>query len=145
MFGQNRTAMRRLFTDAWRKFQAKESMQPLERVIASIVQQHPEYHQLLNSPEQALEQDFLPEYGNTNPFLHMGMHITLQEQTSTDRPPGISNLYQLLSHKTGDHHTAEHQIMECLGKALWEAQQGNTMPNEQEYLECVRRLVGHGS
>ncbi len=145
MFGQNRTAMRRMFTDAWRKFKAKESMQPLERIIASVIQHHPEYHQLLNSPEQALEQDFLPEYGDTNPFLHMGMHITLQEQTSTNRPPGISALYQQLGLKTGDSHAAEHQIMECLGKTLLEAQQANTMPDEQEYLECVRRLVGHDS
>ncbi len=136
--------MRRVFIDAWSKFQAGEPMQPLEQAITAIIQQHPEYHRLLDDPEQLLEKDFLAEDGASNLFLHIGMHLSLQEQISTNRPSGITSLYQQLSEKTGDPHTAEHQIMECLGQALWEAQQTGNMPNEQGYLECIRRLVGLG-
>ena len=142
MFGGQRDQMRQVFFDAWRKQQAGESLQPLEEMVAGVVRQHPEYHTLLSNPESAKEQEFTPEGGQTNPFLHMGMHIGLLEQISTDRPQGIAELYRRLCQRLGDTHEAEHQLMECLGRMLWEAQSANRMPDEQAYLDCIRRLVG---
>ena len=143
MFGNDRSEIRRVFTDAWRKQQAGESMTPLERMIADVVAQHPEYHRLIEHPEQALERDFPPEAGETNPFLHLGMHISLQEQITTDRPAGITLLYRQLVMRLGDPHAADHRMMECLGRMLWEAQSANRLPDEQAYLACVRRLVSN--
>ena len=84
--------------------------------------------------------EFLPETGDANPFLHLAMHLSLQEQISTDRPTGITALYQQLTRLTGDPHTADHQLMECLGVMLWEAQRNHALPDESAYLECVRGL-----
>jgi len=141
MFGNDRTEMRRVFTEAWRKQRDKEPLDPLEQLIAAIIQQHPEYHRLIEDPESALDRDFQPEAGQSNPFLHLGMHISLQEQLATDRPNGIALLYKQLVMQTGDTHTAEHQLMECLGRMLWEAQRAGRMPDETGYLECVRALL----
>jgi len=135
--------MRRVFMDAWRKYQAREPLQPLERIVADVVRLHPEYHPLLEQDKDALEREFLPEGGAVNPFLHMGMHISLQEQLGADRPCGIRELYQRICTRLGDPHQAEHQMMECLGASLWEAQASNRMPDEQVYLDCLRRLSGN--
>ncbi|MCW8907861.1 MAG: DUF1841 family protein [Sedimenticola sp.] len=142
MFGNDRMAMRRYFYEAWRKSRAGEALIPLQQIIVAVIRQHPEYHPLLESDEETLERDFLPDHGESNPFLHMGMHITLQEQIGTDRPPGIRGHYQQAVAKWGDSHQAEHQMMECLGKILWEAQRDNRMPDEQAYLECIGKLLG---
>ena len=142
MFGGQRDQMRQVFFDAWRKQQTGETLQPLEEMVAGVVRQHPEYHALLSNPESAKEREFTPEGGQTNPFLHMGMHIGLLEQISTNRPQGIAELYRRLCQRLGDTHEAEHQLMECLGRMLWEAQSANRMPDEQAYLDCIRRLVG---
>jgi hypothetical protein len=141
VFGGERNQMRRVFFEAWRKQQSGEAVQPLEEMIAGVVRQHPEYHALLEDSEAGLEREFLPEGGETNPFLHMAMHITLLEQISTDRPPGIGEHYRRLCQRLGDAHDAEHQMMECLGRILWEAQSNDRMPDEMAYLDCVRRLV----
>jgi hypothetical protein len=141
MFGNDRTQMRRVFTEAWRKQQAGEPLEPLEQVIVHIERQHPEYHRILEQPEQSLRQEFPPEAGNANPFLHLAMHLGLQEQIATDRPAGISALYQQLIRQTGDSHTADHRFMECLGTVLWEAQQTSAPPDESAYLECLQRLL----
>jgi hypothetical protein len=141
MFGNDRTAMRRVFTEAWRKQQEGLPLEPLEQLIAGIVRQHPEYHPLIEDPDAALARDFTPEQGHTNPFLHLGMHIGLKEQVSSDRPAGISELYRRLCSKTGDAHEAEHQMMECLGRMLWEAQRAGTTPDETAYLACIRSLI----
>ena len=142
MFGGERDRMRQVFFEAWRKQQAGEALQPLEAMVAGVVRQHPEYHPLLDNRDAGLQREFLPEGGETNPFLHMAMHISLLEQVSTDRPQGIAELYRRLCRRLDDAHAAEHQLMECLGRMLWEAQSANRMPDEAEYLDCVRRLVG---
>jgi len=141
IFGQDRNQLRQMYIDAWRKQQAGELMQPLEVMIAEIVALHPEYHRLLEGGEDALDRDFNPEMGESNPFMHMGMHIAIREQLGTDRPPGIAMAHKQLMRRLQDAHEAEHQIMECLGRALWEAQQNNTTPDESQYLRCVQKLA----
>ncbi len=142
MFTNDRTQIRRVFTEAWRKRREGLPMEPLEQLIAHIVEQHPEYHKLLGNPDAALDKDYLPEAGETNPFLHMGMHISLQEQISTDRPAGIAGLHRRLTQRIGDPHEAEHRMMECLARMLWEAQRNNRLPDEQAYLEGLKALLG---
>lgn len=142
MFGQDRTQFRRFFAEAWRKRREGAPMEPLERLVAEVIALHPEYHRLLEDPERAIERDFPPEAGHTNPFLHLGMHISIREQAATDRPAGIADLRRRLALLRGDEHAAEHQMMECLGQALWEAQRANRAPDEAAYLECLRRHAG---
>lgn len=142
MFGNDRTQMRRYFSSAWKKAIQSQPLDPLEQTVADVVRLHPEYHALLEGDPDKMDRDYLPEDGESNPFLHMGMHISLHEQVSTNRPAGIAALYQQCVMRVGDPHEAEHQLMECLGRMLWEAQRENRMPDEQAYLECIRRLAG---
>ncbi|OOZ36633.1 DUF1841 family protein [Solemya velesiana gill symbiont] len=140
MFGNDRLQMRRMFTDSWQKLKQGTPLEPLEQMITEIIKQHPEYHKMLEDPAGSLDRDFMPEEGQTNPFLHMAMHISIQEQISTDRPNGVRLAYQKLTLKTVDPHEVEHQMMECLGRMLWEAQRSGGMPDEQLYLDCIRKL-----
>lgn len=143
MFGQDRNQLRQMYIDAWRKQQAGEILQPLESMIAEVVIMHPEYHALLNKGVDALDKDFLPELGESNPFMHMGMHIAIREQLSTGQPAGIVAAHKKLLLRLQDAHEVEHQIMECLGRALWESQQNGAAPDESQYLLCVQRLAEH--
>lgn len=140
MFGQNRDQLRRYYQQVWKKHMEGTALAGVELIIAQVLQQHPEYHDLVTRPE-VVDQDFSIESGQTNPFLHMGMHIALAEQLQADRPVGIRKHHQTLSHRLGSPHEAEHQMMECLGLALWEAQRNNAAPDEEAYLACIGKLA----
>lgn len=142
MFGNDRESMRRFFAETWQRAEAGDTLEPMERMVAGVIAEHPEYQPLLApGNEGVLDRDYSPEEGRTNPFLHMGMHIALREQSATDRPPGIRALIEQLASHTGDLHAAEHQLMEPLGEVMWQAQRNGTQPDEARYLEAVRRLV----
>lgn len=141
MFGTDRTTLRRYYAESWRKARANEPLEALEQQIATVIGEHPEYHSYLETSDSTLERDFASQGGESNPFLHMGMHLALREQLATGRPPGIRELWPLLLKKIGDAHEVEHRMMECLGQALWEAQRSNRMPDEAAYLECLRKMV----
>ena len=142
IFTQDRRELRSMFSSAWRKRQNDEPLEPLELLIAEIVQFHPEYHQYVENPERYSDHDWLPEHGDTNPFLHMAMHIGIQEQLGTDRPVGFRQLYQRLVERHQHPHPAEHEIMECLAEGLWQAQRNGRPPDEQAYLRCLRGKLG---
>lgn len=139
LFSNNREDLRRQFVEAWRKAREGKPVTALEDQIASVVAEHPEYHALLERGEDIVGREWTPEQGETNPFLHLGMHIAIREQLSTDRPPGIRKAHQQLVAVLGEAHAAEHEMLECLGATLWEAQRYGQMPNEIAYLECVRK------
>lgn len=131
-----------MFFDVWRKQQAGEPLSALENIIADIIRRHPEYQPLLEQPDKALDWDWRPEGGQTNPFLHMGLHIAIREQLSIDRPAGVKAAYAALLEKTGDAHAAEHHMLECLAETLWYAQRDNRLPDEQAYLDCLKSRMG---
>jgi hypothetical protein len=142
IFGSDRDELRQMYIEAWRKCCAGEPMSPLESQIAQVIQDHPEYQPAMTA--ETLDETYMPEGGRTNPFLHMGLHLALREQIATNRPAGITKVFESLQTKTGDRHTAEHQALDCLAEALWAAQNNNTAPDEQAYLESLRLLVGVG-
>jgi len=138
IFGQDRQELRKMYADAWNKQLAGQPMSPLEAQIAAVVAEHPEYHDALTGAD--LDRDYAPEGGQTNPFLHMGLHLGIREQVATDRPGGIAKIHRELTARLGDPHAAEHRMIDCLAETLWEAQSTNRAPDEALYLERLRRL-----
>ena len=142
MFVETRDESRRFFFHVWQKMSEKRQLEPLETLVAQVIKEHAEYHAILSVPDQALDRDYTPEEGGTNPFLHMGLHVAVQEQLQSDRPLGIIELYhRLRSSLSDDVHRTEHMIMECLAEALWQAGRSAAVSNERDYLDCVRKHI----
>lgn len=137
IFGQDRNELRQMYADAWQKHVAQSPLTPLEAQIVDVVANHPEYHDAVAGN---IDTDYTPDGGQTNPFLHMGLHLGIQEQIATDRPSGIRRIFEALAANTGGTHEAEHQMIDCLAETLWEAQRQNGAPDEGLYMERLRRL-----
>lgn len=140
LFGQDRDQLRSFYCKAWQARCQGMALDPLQQQIVNVIEQHPEYHTLLENPDQALGKDYLPELGESNPFLHMGMHLGLREQIDTDRPAGIKTLYRRLLGQHGEAHALEHKMMECLAEMIWQAQKTGKAPDEAHYLNCLKSL-----
>jgi hypothetical protein len=143
MFNPSREEVRRFFCTAWARHRDGTPVQPIEDLAIGWMLRHPEYHALLEAPEAALEQDFPVEAGRENPFLHLAMHLTLEEQERADQPKGIAAAMQALRLRSGDAHRAAHEAMECLGEILWRTQRASLPPDmaviNRSYLECLQR------
>lgn len=140
-FGDDRAKLRQRYIDAWRKARAGQPLEPLEHQIAEVVEAHPEYQAALERGAAAADAEYTPEAGATNPFLHMGLHLAVREQISTDRPPGINAIFYALCRKIRDPHSAEHAMLDCLAETLWESQRHAAAPDEQAYLTRLRKLL----
>jgi hypothetical protein len=137
---QSRDELRRVYVEAWRKRRAGLPSEPLEAQVADVIALHPEYHAALERGEGALDRDYTPEGGQSNPFLHMGLHLAVRDQIATDRPAGLRKAFESLAQRIGSAHDAEHRIIECLAEEMWDAQRSGRPPDEAAYLQRVLRL-----
>jgi hypothetical protein len=143
MFNPSKEDVRRFFCDTWRKHRDGTVLSPLEAVALDWMVKHPEYHGVFDDVEAALAREYEIDDGRANPFLHMSMHLAIAEQLSIDQPPGIRAAFRTLVGRHGDEHAAMHEVMECLGEAVWSAQRsGQAVPADEmsvRYLDCLKR------
>ncbi|MES2355979.1 MAG: DUF1841 family protein [Pseudomonadota bacterium] len=141
MFNPSRQEARQFFFDAWRKHREGQLLTPLESMTLDVTLMHPEYHAILDDAEKYMDRDYSPELGETNPFMHMSMHLAINEQLSIDQPPGIRSAFDALCAQQGNAHDALHEVMDCLGEMIWQAQRTNTAPDGALYLGCLKRKI----
>ena len=139
MFTPSQHDVRRFFCEAYRKHQGHEILTPLEAIARDWIMQHPEYHDGLRDVEAAIAADYSVEQGQSNPFLHLSMHLSITEQISIDQPPGIRAAFQLLAQRRGSEHEAHHEIMEALCEMIWNAQRNVLPPDGAAYSENIKR------
>ena len=139
MFAPTRDESRRFLTESWRKYRAGEALSGLEQIAVQLVSMHPEYHTMIETPDQHLDRDYRPERGDINPFLHLSLHVAVAEQLAIDQPPGIVAHFERLRASRGDAHEALHAVLECLGEVVWQAQRTGTGPDAAVYLACLER------
>ena len=121
IFNPTREEVRRFFCDTWKKKTENQILTPMEIIASDWMAQH-------------------PERGETNPFLHLSMHLSISEQISIDQPPGIKAIAEKLAKKLGSEHEAQHAMMECLGQVMWESQREGQPLSPEKYLEALKKL-----
>jgi hypothetical protein len=139
MFAPSQADVRRFFCSVYAKGQAGTPMDALEVLAYEWIRLHPEYHPALSNVEQALQNMQVASEASENPFLHLSMHLSISEQCSIDQPPGIRQAVELLAARRDALHDAHHEVMDCLGRMLWESQRNGRPPDGHAYIDAVRR------
>jgi hypothetical protein len=139
MFQPSQHDVRRFFCEAASRQREGLPLDPMQAQAATWIVEHPEYAQELADLDAALAAVYDVEEGRTNPFLHLSMHLSIGEQVAIDQPTGIRQAVQLLAAQRGSLHAAHHEVMECLGRMIWESQRSGLPPDGAAYLEAVRQ------
>jgi hypothetical protein len=139
MFAPSPSDVRDFFVEATRKRREALPLTPLETIAADWIDAHPEYVADLADAETARSASYGGEAGRENPFLHLSMHLSISEQLAIDQPSGIRQAFEQLAGRLGSAHEAQHEVMECLGRMLWDSQRSGRPPDGNAYVDCVRR------
>ena len=131
-YGNQVQDTRKHFFTSWQKYKKNEPLLPLEQQLVNVIKEHPEYHAIFDG--EPTDRAYFPTLGETNPFLHLGLHLALRDQVSTNRPAGITSIYKQLCEKKSSHLAAEHIMMACLEASLKHA-------DEKGYLIACQQLL----
>jgi hypothetical protein len=139
MFQPSQADVRRFFCTAAAKHREGRPVDAMEAIAVRWIAEHPEYAADLADEAAAQAAVYTVEEGRTNPFLHLAMHLSIDEQMSIDQPSGIRQAIELLAARRGSLHAAHHDVMDCLGEMIWASQRSGLPPDGQAYIDCVRR------
>ena len=137
MFYQDRKKQREFLANSWQKYTRNKPLEPLEKQLASIIEIHPEYHDLIGN----IDSECLPEHDGVNPFLHINLHLALRDQLSSNQPKGVKEVHQKLINHCKDPHEVEHLMMECIEEMIYISQKSNTTMDQESYLNCITNLT----
>jgi hypothetical protein len=143
MFNPSQADVRRFFCGVHARQRAGQPLQAIEMLAAGWIAEHPEWHADLADAEAAIRRAYPQGSLGRHPCLHLSMHLAISEQCGIDQPPGIRQAVELLAHRRGLHR-AHHEVMECLGQMLADAQARGGMPDGNAYLACVQRRATSG-
>lgn len=139
MFSPSQEDVRRFFCAVNEKSLRNAPMEAIETLASQWIAEHPAYHAEFANVEAALAKVYTNTQGQSNPFLHLSMHLSISEQCSIDQPRGIRQAVELLTHRRNSLHDAHHETMECLGRMLEESQSAGRAPDGDAYIACVQR------
>lgn len=142
LYNPSRDQARQFLFDAWTKFKQHLTLTDLEKIAVEVMQMHPEYHSVLDAPERYMQQQYFPEMGETNPFLHLSLHLSVIEQISINQPIGIAKIYDTLCQKHHDKHMAQHDLLECLAETIWHSQRNSIPLDSAHYLNLLNQRIG---
>ena len=142
LFNPSRDEVRDFFFNTWSQFKAQKPLSDLEKIALGVIHMHPEYQPILDAPPQFKHQEYFPEFGETNPFLHMSLHLSILEQISINQPIGIADVYTQLKLKHQNEHGALHDILDCLAETIWQAQRNNNALDANNYVQLLQQKVG---
>lgn len=141
LFNPSRDQVRQFFFNTWQQYQQQAALSDLEKIALEVIQMHPEYHLILSDKLRYSEQEYFPELGETNPFLHMSLHLSAIEQISINQPIGITQIYHQLKQQHADAHAAQHDILDCLAETIWHAQRHQTPLDSDRYLSLLNQRL----
>ena len=145
MYDVNTHDVRRYFGHVWQNRLNPLQLDALQQKALRIIEAHPEYQIYLEQVEEYLDKNWTPEQGETNPFLHLSLHLSIQEQVGIDQPFGIRAIHQKLIGMHNDNWVkAEDEMMEALVETIWQAQRHNQGLDVNAYMTRLRKLVGLG-
>lgn len=139
MFQPSQADVRRFFCGVYAKSRAGQPLEAIELLVSQWIDEHPEYHPALSDVDAALAGMAQASETQDNPFLHLSMHLSISEQCSIDQPRGIRQAVELLTARRESLHQAHHEVMDCLGRMVWESQRAGRPPDGAAYIDCVQQ------
>lgn len=137
LYQPTRDQARQFLFDTWSNYQHKKTLTDLESIALDVILMHPEYHAMLDAADHNREQNYYPEMGETNPFLHINLHLSVIEQIQINQPTGITAHYDRLLKHYQDKHDAQHVLLECLAETIWHAQSAQKPLDSHHYLDLI--------
>lgn len=100
---------------------------------------HKEYHGTWERAGELANYEYNPET-EVNPFLHIAIHATIENQIATNTPEDVAIALESLRAKGESHHDAVHRIGTLLMEEILGTMKHKETFDEQRYVQNLRKI-----
>jgi hypothetical protein len=124
----------------WEMAMAEAELEGEEAVMAEILKQHPEYSDIweradILSPSEEVLCD------GVNPFVHVTIHQTVENQIADHAPPQTAETLEALVQAGYTRHEAIHAIGAIVANEIFEILRDNRPFDEESYVKALQDLA----
>ncbi len=124
----------------WEAVMNGEKLEGEDALTAEMLKQHPEYYDIWEQAETLPpDQEVLRD--GANPFAHVAIHQTIENQIAGHNPPQTTKTLEALMRAGYTRHEAIHAIGAILAQEIFEVLRDNRPFNEAGYIEALRNLA----
>ncbi|AGF49226.1 DUF1841 family protein [Candidatus Kinetoplastidibacterium galati] len=139
MFNPSLDQARYFFIEVWNKHKLSKTLTPIEKTTIACILEHPQFYKDLDNKE-SIKNSYNSNFPESNPFLHLSMHLAISEQLLIDQPCGIKAAYNKLI-TSNDPHTAIHKIIKCLTLTIQYSQTHRLELDSNKYMNLIKDLI----
>ena len=129
---------REIMCSIWERFQRGLTL-PEEEHIAGALREHDEYKSAWEAGSAAPDEHCT--VNGANPFLHVHIHVAVENQLRGGDPPGVSVVLGELQRKGIDRHEAIHMIGSVLINEIYEIMGAHRPFDRARYLKGLDNLL----
>lgn len=133
-----RSLTRELLAHTWAKLERGETLARDEEVLGAVLRDHAEYARFWPDPGAAVAARFGTQ--DTNPFLHVHLHLVVEGQLAAHDPPEVAELFTRRTAIGDSRHEICHQVMNALAAAIWDMMQARGPFDVAAYRRRLRKL-----
>jgi hypothetical protein len=102
----------------WKQHKSGGQLEGEEKVLAELMQAHPEYHETWDNADKSADKEYDPET-DVNPFAHLAIDVAVINQINQQSPIEVSRAYRRLRDKGLGHLDGIHTIDRVFVEELW--------------------------
>ena len=126
--------------DIWKMAKARVELEGEDAVLAEVLKQHPEYSDVWEQAHTLSPDDETLRDG-VNPFVHVMIHQTVENQIANHDPPQTAKTLEVMMQTGYDRHEAIHAIGTLVANAIFQIMHNDHPFDEASYIEALRDLA----
>ena len=124
----------------WEMAESEIDLEGEEATMAEILRQHPEYLDIWEKADTMPPDEEVLRDG-VNPFVHIAIHQTVENQITDRTPPQTAETLEALIHASYTRHEAIHAIGALIAEQIFGMMQDSRPFDETSYVEALRDLA----
>ncbi|MCX6355381.1 MAG: DUF1841 family protein [Candidatus Aureabacteria bacterium] len=126
----------------WERCQSGERLSAEQEHIARVLREHEQYHSAWEIGNVLVDSHYT--VGGVNPFLHVHIHLGVENQLRTNDPPEVREVAAALEKGGHSRHDALHAIGAVLLDEMYDMMHGERSFDRDRYVGRVRGLLKAG-
>lgn len=120
--------------ELWKKVKEEKELSQEDKKLAKILLEHEEYYNLwdaISSPPKKIAEQI-------NPYLHVYLHLAIENQIREENPRQVSRYVS----QSSDKHKAIHEIVAIFSEYLFEALKYRKPIDRLKYIQRLNEVSG---
>ncbi|MCM8777721.1 MAG: DUF1841 family protein [Candidatus Omnitrophica bacterium] len=139
-YNELKSLTRIYLSNIWKNHKSGGYLNKEQEQLVKIMEEHKEYHKIWEKSDNLRDTEYT--VNGVNPFLHVFIHITIENQLNMGEPKIVTEIEKELKDLGFSHHDIIHVIGQALTTQIFNMSKNKVLFDEERYAKDLRKIMG---